>query len=188
MAVREILTWESPRLRMKSIKVKRMDRTTQALIDDMLDTMRAAEGIGLAAPQIGVLLRVIVAEYPDEENEEWHQQVLVNPEVVSKEGEWTPEEGCLSIPGYVATVPRAERVTIKGRDRTGKQVRVKADGMLAHILQHEIDHLDGVLYIDYLKSLDELRKVEPAERRRRRGAAEQQEEDRETEVTFGMVE
>ena len=89
------------------------------------------------------------------------------------------EEGCLSIPGYVGTVPRAEKVTVKGKTRAGKDVRIKADGILAHILQHEIDHLDGVLYIDYLENLDELRKVEPGTKRRRgrRGAAEEDGDD-----------
>src|SRR5581483_4442308 len=168
VATRPILTLENPRLRMKSVKVKRVDRSIQTLIDDMIETMRAAEGVGLAAPQVGVLLRVIVCEYADEETEELHQTVLINPEILAKEGEWMAEEGCLSIPGYVGTVPRAVRVSVKGKDRTGKDVRIKTDGPLAHILQHEIDHLDGILFIDYLKSLDELREVEPGSRRRRR--------------------
>ncbi len=168
MATRPILTLENPRLRMKSVKVKRVDRSIQTLIDDMIETMRAAEGVGLAAPQVGVLLRVIVCEYADEETEELHQTVLINPEILAKEGEWMAEEGCLSIPGYVGTVPRAVRVSVKGKDRTGKDVRIKTDGPLAHILQHEIDHLDGILFIDYLKSLAELREVEPGSRRRRR--------------------
>lgn len=175
MAVRPILKYENPRLRMKSVRVKRINPSVQSLIDDMIETMRSAEGIGLAAPQVGVLLRVIVAEYyEEEESEEPSQTVLINPEIVAKEGEWMAEEGCLSIPGYVGTVPRAERVTVKGRTRAGKDVRLKTNGILAHVLQHEIDHLDGVLYIDYLPSLDDLRKVEPGTRKRRgrRGADE----------------
>jgi len=171
VTVRRILTRENPRLRMKSAKVKRVDRPMQTLIDDMIETMRAAEGVGLAAPQIGVLLRVIVCEYVDDETEELHQTVLINPEVLAKEGEWMAEEGCLSIPGYVGTVPRAVRVTVKGKDRKGKDVRIKTDGQLAHILQHEIDHLDGILFTDYLKSLDELREVESPRKRRRRASA-----------------
>ncbi len=179
MATRPILRHTNQRLRMKSIKVKRIDRPIQTLIDDMIDTMRDNEGIGLAAPQIGVLLRVIVCEYADEETDELHQTVLINPEILNKEGEWMAEEGCLSIPGYVATVPRAVKVTVKGKDRTGKDVKIKTDGPLAHILQHEIDHLDGVLYIDYLDSLDEMREVEPSRKRRRRGrrAPDQDAED-----------
>lgn len=167
VAVREILTSENPRLRMKSVKVKKIDQSIQTLIDDMIDTMRAARGVGLAAPQIGVLLRVIVAEYTDEETGELRQTVLINPEITSREGQWMAEEGCLSVPGYVGTVPRAVRVTVKGKDRYGRDVKIKADGMLAHILQHEIDHLDGILYIDYLESLDQLQPVEPDTRRRR---------------------
>jgi peptide deformylase len=153
---------------MKSVKVKRVDRSIQKLIDDMIETMRDAEGIGLAAPQIGVLLRVVVCEYADDETEELHQTVLINPEIINKEGEWMAEEGCLSIPGYVGTVPRAVKVTVKGKDRNGKDVKIKTDGALAHIVQHETDHLDGVLYIDYLDSMDELREVEPNRKRRRR--------------------
>jgi peptide deformylase len=156
---------------MKSIKVKRVDQSIRTLIDDMIETMRSAEGVGLAAPQIGVLLRVIVTEWTEDESEELHQQVLINPEILSKDGEWMAEEGCLSIPGYVGTVPRAERVVVKGKDRSGKDVRLKTDGRLAHILQHEIDHLDGVLFIDYLESMDQLEKVEPGTRGRRRRRA-----------------
>jgi peptide deformylase len=163
---------------MKSVRVKRVDSSIQTLIDDMIETMRSAEGIGLAAPQVGVLLRVIVAEYQEEEDEEAKQTVLVNPEIIEKRGEWMAEEGCLSVPGFVGTVARAESVTVKGKDRNGKDVRIKTDGILAHILQHEIDHLDGVLYIDYLDSLDELRKVEPGrKRRRRRGDGSDEESD-----------
>jgi peptide deformylase len=176
VAVRPILDYKNPRLRMKSVRVKRMDSSIRALIDDMIETMRSAEGIGLAAPQVGVLLRVIVAEYQEEEDEEPNQTVLINPEITAKEGEWMAEEGCLSIPGFVGTVPRAEKVTVKGKTRAGKDVRIKADGILAHILQHEIDHLDGVLYIDYLENLDELRKVEPGTKRRR-GRRSADEED-----------
>jgi peptide deformylase len=166
VAVRSIITFENPRLRKKSIKIKRVDAEIQTLIDDMIDTMRAAEGIGLAAPQVGVLLRLIVAEYVDDD-EEVQQTVLINPEITAREGEWMAEEGCLSIPGYLGTVPRAEAVTVKGKNRAGKDVRIKADGTLAHILQHEIDHLDGVLYIDYLSNPEDLRRSEPTRRRRR---------------------
>ncbi len=186
MALRPIITWENPRLRMKSIRVKRIDASIQSLIDDMIETMRGASGIGLAAPQVGALLRVIVAEYLDEEADELRQTILINPEIQAKDGEWLAEEGCLSIPGYVADVPRAERVTVRGKDRSGKLVRLKTDGTLAHILQHEIDHLDGVLYIDYLNSLDEMRKVEPGEgRRRRRKTAAGEEPDAASEPSAG---
>jgi peptide deformylase len=170
VAIRKIVMHTNPRLRRKSIKVKQFDQPLQRLIDDMIDTMRDAEGVGLAAPQVGVLLRVIVCEYADED-EELHQTIMVNPEFLEKEGEWMAEEGCLSIPGYVGTVPRAVWVSVKGKDRYGKDVRIKTDGPLAHILQHEIDHLDGVLYVDYLESMDELREVDPERKRRRRPRA-----------------
>jgi peptide deformylase len=168
LAVRPVLTYEDPRLRKKSIRVKRVDASIQTLIDDMLETMRESDGQGLAAPQIGVLLRVIVAEYVDEETEELHQLILLNPEITAKEGSWMADEGCLSVPGYWGTVPRAERVTVKAKDRHGKDLRLKLDGRMAHIVQHETDHLEGVLYFDYLKSMDELQKVESGARRRRR--------------------
>jgi peptide deformylase len=168
LATRPIITWENPRLRMHSVKVKRIDANIRTLIDDMIDTMRANNGIGLAAPQVGVLLRVVVCEYTDEETEEVHQTILVNPEITAKEGEYDAEEGCLSIPGYYGVVPRAVSVSVKGKDRQGKDVKIKTDGTLAHILQHEIDHLDGILYIDYLESLDQLQKVDPDRPRRRR--------------------
>lgn len=172
MPVRQIITYENPRLRKKSIKIKRIDADLQTLIDDMLDTMRAAEGIGLAAPQVGVLLRVIVMEYTEGDSDEINQVVLINPEISERQGEWLAEEGCLSIPGYTGTVPRAERVTVRGKDRHGKDVKLKAEGLFAHIVQHETDHLDGVLYIDYITDPDELKVVEPgSKKRRRRGAA-----------------
>jgi peptide deformylase len=188
VAVREVLTSENPRLRMRSVKVKHVDRSIQTLIDDMLETMRAEQGIGLAAPQIGVLLRVIVIEYTEEESEEVHQTVLVNPEITTRDGEWMAEEGCLSVPGYVGTVPRAVKVTVKGKDRNGRDVKIKADGLLAHVLQHEIDHLDGILYIDYLDSLDELQKVEPSSRRRRGRRSQETEEADEPEPVGSAAE
>ncbi len=135
----------------------------------MIETMRSANGVGLAAPQIGILLRVIVCEYIDDDTEEVCQTVLVNPEITAREGEWMAEEGCLSIPGFVGTVPRAEKIAVRGQDRNGKRVRIKTEGYLAHILQHEIDHLEGVLYVDYLEhGFDDLRPAEPKEGRRRR--------------------
>jgi peptide deformylase len=161
---------------MRSVKVKHIDRSIQTLIDDMLDTMRAEQGVGLAAPQIGVLLRVVVVEYTEEESDEVHQTILINPEILSRDGEWMAEEGCLSVPGYVGTVPRAVKITVKGKDRNGRDVKIKTAGPLAHILQHEIDHLDGILYIDYLDSLDRLQKVEPGSRRRRGRRAQTEDE------------
>lgn len=158
MAVRKILTMEQPVLRAKAKKVSRFDNYLQKLVDDMWETMREAPGVGLAAPQIGESIRVLVAEF--EEN----QVALVNPEIIKRsEEEELGTEGCLSIPGYVGEdVPRAAAVTIKGRDPKGKEIRVKAEGWWARVLQHEIDHLDGVLYIDRIPA-EKVRRVEPDE-------------------------
>jgi peptide deformylase len=153
--VRDIVVVDDPRLRTKCPKVPRIDDSTRRLIDDMVDTMRDAPGIGLAAPQVGVLLRVIVCEVED------HLHALVNPEIVRAEGEQVGDEGCLSIPGYIGEVKRFERVVVKAKNRAGKDVRVRADGLLARCLQHEIDHIDGILFTDRLTSSDSLRKVAP---------------------------
>jgi peptide deformylase len=158
MAIREILTSEHPALRQKAKKVKKFDASTQKLIDDMLETMRDANGLGLAAPQIGVGLRVIVIEVPKDKEEPnaGEQVILVNPELVKAEGEQFGEEGCLSIPGYVGLVRRAMKVTVKGLNRKGKEVRVKGEKLLARALLHEMDHLDGVLFTDRLEKPEDL--------------------------------
>jgi peptide deformylase len=117
--------------------------------------MRDAGGVGLAAPQVGVSLRIVVIELPDEE-----PFALVNPQVVRREGEQVVEEGCLSVPGCWGEVKRSAKVTAKGLDRSGSDIRVKGEELLAQALEHEIDHLKGVLFIDYLESVDELRKAE----------------------------
>lgn len=118
--------------------------------------MRAAGGVGLAAPQVGVLLRVIVIELSQGEIIE-----LINPEIVKATGEREVEEGCLCLPGYVGRIKRSEVVKAKGVDRDSKPVRIKADELLAEALEHEIDHLNGILFVDHLESLDDLHKVEP---------------------------
>jgi peptide deformylase len=155
--VRDIVVVEDRRLRTKCPKVPKVDDSTRKLIDDMVDTMRDAPGIGLAAPQVGVLLRVIVAEVDDQ------LHALVNPEIIRAEGEQVADEGCLSIPGYVGEVKRFERVVVKAKNRSGKDVRVRGEGLLARCLQHEIDHIDGILFTDRLTSPDSLRKVAPDE-------------------------
>ncbi len=151
----------------KAKKVKDFGPSLKALVDDMVETMRAAPGIGLAAPQIGVPLRVIVVELPQVEGEEDPQRgklfVICNPEVVKSWGEEEGDEGCLSLPGYVGEVKRASRVTVKGQDLKGKKIRVKAQGLLARALQHEIDHLHGMLFTTRLESIDKLRRLEKAE-------------------------
>jgi peptide deformylase len=148
-----------PVLRRKTHNVKKMDAPLQRLIDDMIDTLHAAHGVGLAAPQIGRSERVAVIQVPEEE-----VIVLVNPQFVKRLGKRRVEEGCLSVPGYVAEITRSESVTVKALDREGHPFRVKAKAdLLAQALEHELDHLNGVLYIDYLESADELIPLESRE-------------------------
>ena len=155
MALIPIRTMPDPVLRQKSRRVKNIDGSIHRLVDDMLKTMHAASGVGLAAPQIGIAMRVVVIQLPEQE-----EIVLINPQIVRRIGEIVEVEGCLSIPGYVADVWRAAKVTVKALDRDGKETRLKGEDLLARVLQHEIDHINGVLYIDHLDSLDELRPVE----------------------------
>jgi peptide deformylase len=154
MAILKIITAENPVLRQKAKKIHHFDSSLQKLADDMFETMHAARGVGLAAPQIAKSIRIFVAEY--EEN----KVAMVNPEIVKKEGELLGTEGCLSIPGYVGeNIRRAEKVVVKGLDVHGKPMKVKAEGWFARVLQHEIDHLDGILFLDRLDSPDDLREV-----------------------------
>jgi peptide deformylase len=156
MSVLPIRTLPDPVLRQKSKRVKTIDGSIQKLIENMLETVRAAPGrAGLAAPQVGTSLRVIVIDIPGAEN-----VVLINPEIVKCSGERLVTEGCLSVPGYYGEIKRAESVTAKGRDASGKEIRIKAEELLAQALEHEIDHLNGILYIDHLESQDKLYKVE----------------------------
>lgn len=151
MALREIVTVPTPVLRRKAIKVSDFGQDLQKLIDDMVETMREAPGVGLAAPQVDVLQRVIVVEFGDEEDEEAPPKLyaLVNPEIVrAAEEKVLGTEGCLSIPNFIGDVERNQAITIKAQDRRGRPVRVKAEGWLARIFQHEIDHLNGVLFTD----------------------------------------
>lgn len=156
MALRRILTMDYPVLRAKAKKVSRFDPWLERLVQDMWETMHDAPGVGLAAPQIGESVRVLVAEFSEESSNEHHKVALVNPEIIkASDEEELGTEGCLSIPGYVGdNVPRALAVTVKARDPKGKEVRVKAEGWWARILQHEIDHLNGVLYVDLIDPKD----------------------------------
>jgi len=158
MAIISIRVLPDPILRQKSKRVRVIDGSIQRLIGDMIETMHSTGGVGLAAPQVGTPLRVIVIGIPGEED-----IALINPEVVRRKGERVVGEGCLSVPGYFGEIKRAESVTVKGRDPSGKEIRIKADVLLAQALEHEIDHLNGVLYIDHLDSLDKLRKIEVEE-------------------------
>ncbi len=151
MAVREIITVPHPTLKKQARKVTDFGPALQTLIDDMVETMRTAPGVGLAAPQVDVLQRVIVVEFGDEEDETAEPSLftVVNPEIVRPSRETVMGiEGCLSIPTLVGDVERSESVTVKGFSRRGQPMKIKAKGWLARIFQHEVDHLNGVLFTD----------------------------------------
>jgi peptide deformylase len=157
MTIREIITPENPILRKKAHKVTNFkDPKLQKLIDDMVETMLDAPGVGLAAPQVAVSQRVITVKLPDDDvsREEYGEDagvlyVVINPEIARASEEMVEGmEACLSIPGYYGLVDRHESITVKGTDRNGKSLRIKAEGWLARVFQHEIDHLDGILFID----------------------------------------
>lgn len=154
MAVLPIRSLPDPVLRQKSKRVRNVDSSLRSLAENMLETMRHVSGVGLAAPQVGVPLRLIVVEVPEEE-----PVVLVNPQIVRKKGEEGMLEGCLSIPGYRGEVKRATSVTVKGLSLEGREVRLKGEGLLAQAFQHEVDHLNGVLYIDLLEDMDKLERL-----------------------------
>jgi len=156
MAVIKIQTLPATVLRRKAKRIANIDGSIQRLIDDMIDTMRNASGVGLAAPQIGVSLRIAVIELPGEGEE---VITLINPEVIKRQGERVLEEGCLSVPGYRGEIKRSVTIKVKARDRQGREFRLKGEGLLAQALQHEIDHLNGVLYIDHIESPDKLQKL-----------------------------
>ena len=156
MAVLQIRTLPDPVLRQKAKRVTKIDDSIQKLIDDMIDTLHSDPNrAGLAAPQVGVLLRIAVIEVPEQE-----LITMINPEIVKKEGERIVQEGCLSIPGYFGEIKRAVTVKVKARDRYGKEFRLKAQGLLAQALEQEIEHLDGILYIDHLESPEKLFETE----------------------------
>ncbi len=174
MALREIRKYPDPVLRKKTVCIEHIDDSLNGLIEDMVETMRAAPGVGLAANQVGepVQLAVIDLGVQDEdESENPHDLlVIINPEVLSLEGSIVEDEGCLSIPEYSEKVKRAAKIRVRAQDRTGKPFEIEAEGLLAKALQHEIDHLNGLLYIDRLSPL----KKNIFKRRHRRAQAEQE--------------
>jgi len=155
MAVRPIRSLTDSVLRRKAKRVSIIDGSIQKLIDDMVETMQQANGVGLAAPQVGVSLRVVVLQMPDDE-----PMAIINPKIVKRSGEQELTEGCLSIPGYSGEVKRSVSVTVKGQDRHGKAIRLKATGLLAQALEHELNHLNGILYVDHVESQEKLHKAE----------------------------
>ena len=148
---REILVYPDPFLARKAVAVAAVDDRIRALVSDMFETMYAAEGVGLAAPQVGVGKRVVVLDVSPVD-ETISPLAVVNPEIVSRNGSATGVEGCLSVPGVQGEVCRAESVEVRGMDEQGKPLRIRAAGIFSRALQHEIDHLDGVLFIDRLSS------------------------------------
>jgi peptide deformylase len=157
MAIMTVVKMDNPVLHRKAKKVRKIDGSIQKLIDDMIDTMHDIEGVGLAAPQVGVPLQVVVIQMPDEED----VITLINPEIVktSEESE-DMTEGCLSLPGYKGDVKRFTSITVKARDREGKLIRIKGEGLMAQALQHEVDHVNGIVFVDHLESMDKLEKTE----------------------------
>ncbi len=159
MAVLPIVQVPEPVLRQKTKKIRKIDASIQKLIDDMIETMHDAPGVGLAANQVGVSLRVCVIHIPGDD-----VVTLINPEIVRRSGTRQCEsEGCLSLPGYRGTVPRSEKVVVKGLNRDGRPVRYHASDLFAEAIEHEVDHLDGILYFDYLESIDQLQRLEPGD-------------------------
>ncbi len=152
-----ILHFPDPRLRKSALPVETVDDSVRTLVDDMLETMYAAPGIGLAATQVNVQRRIIVIDVSDAKNQ---PLVLINPTLLEREGEDDMEEGCLSVPGFYETVRRAQRVRVSALDRRGDAFEIDASGLLAVCIQHELDHLDGRLFVDYLSTLkrDRIRK------------------------------
>ncbi len=169
MAQRDILLAGDAVLRHKAKKVTHFGPSLETLVAEMLDSMHAVNGLGLAAPQIGVPLRVIVIEMPEEKDEAGKTiqpsqlYVYCNPEIIKAQGEEEVEEACLSVPGYLGLVQRATSVTVKGQDIKGHRIRTKAEGLLARAFQHEIDHLNGTLYIDRVESPEKLYRLEDEE-------------------------
>jgi peptide deformylase len=159
VAVLPIRTLPDPVLRRKTKRITTIDKSVKKLIADMRETLHADAGrVGLAAPQVGVSLRVTVICLPGEGEKDL---IMINPEIVRRKGQRLVSEGCLSIPGYVGELVRAESVTAKVLNLAGKPLRIKAEGLLSQALEHEVDHLNGVLYIDRMENMDKLRKIEP---------------------------
>jgi peptide deformylase len=164
MALLQILEFPDPRLRNRAQPVAQVDAALRTLIDDMFETMYAAPGIGLAATQVNVAKRVLVLDLSERRNE---PLALINPEILQRAGVEETEEGCLSVPGYFDKVTRAEQIRVRALDRDGKQIEFDADGLLAVCIQHEIDHLDGKLFVDYLSELKRTRIRKKLEKERK---------------------
>ena len=164
MTVRTILHYPDPRLRRKANPVPEVTEATRRLVDDMAETMYQAPGIGLAAIQVNEAWRIVVIDISETRDQ---LRVFINPEILSREGEQEREEGCLSVPGIYEPVIRANRIRIRALDRDGKPIEFDAEGMLATCIQHEIDHLDGKVFVDYLSRLKQIRIRKKLEKQQR---------------------
>ena len=168
MAILDILRFPDPRLRNIAKPVEAVDQGVRKLVDDMFETMYAAPGIGLAATQVDVARRIVVIDVSDDKSQ---PLCLINPEILERVGEEEMDEGCLSVPGVFETVTRAERVCVRALDRQGESFELEVDGLLAVCIQHEIDHLDGKLFVDYLSNLKRQRIRKRLEKESRHGTA-----------------
>jgi peptide deformylase len=180
MAMLTILEFPDPRLRTRAQPVERVDEALQRLLDDMFETMYAAPGIGLAATQVDVHRRFMVIDTSEEKDS---PLVFINPEILEKQGSQTYQEGCLSVPGIYADVDRADRIRVRALDRNGEAFEMWADGLLAVCIQHEMDHLDGKVFVDYLSPFkrEQVRKrLAKAAKEKAAAAADAQEQRRHT--------
>lgn len=159
-----ILEYPDPRLRTRAVPVDAVDAPLRELIDDMFETMYAANGIGLAATQVNVHRRVLVADVSEGRDQ---RRVFINPEILAREGKAVTQEGCLSVPGYFDDVERSERIRVRALDTEGKSFEEELDGLLAICVQHEVDHLDGKLFVDYLSEMKRQRVRKKIEKERR---------------------
>jgi len=190
MVSREIIYANDSRLREKAKRVKQFGPPLKALADDMLETMHESHGIGLAAPQIGLLHRVFVAELPEDEEDPQSGKsfVLVNPEVVkTSRNEVEGEEGCLSIPTWIGLVWRPEWAVVKAQDVNGKPMRIKAKGLLARVFLHEMDHLDGVLFVDRVEDPEKLWQLKPEDLQEETERQTEQEAEAQANAVAEMV-
>ncbi|WP_371195357.1 peptide deformylase [Glaciecola sp. SC05] len=169
MAVLEVLTFPDERLRTVAKPVKEVNNDIKTLVADMFETMRDEKGIGLAATQVNVHKRVVVMDVSEDQNE---PLVFINPEITHKDGTTVSEEGCLSVPNNYAKIDRAEHIVVKALDKTGKPFELEADGLLAICIQHELDHLEGKLFVDYLSAMKRERIRKKLEKEARLAARE----------------
>lgn len=165
MTVRKVIYLPDPRLRAPTEKIEAFDEDLQTLVDDMIETMYAANGVGLAATQIGISKKIAVLDASRERNQ---PMVIINPEVTPLEGSELMDEGCLSVPGAYDRAPRATKVKLRAQDRYGEVYEIEADGLLAHVIQHEVDHLNSKLFVDYLSPLKKHMAMKKLEKHKRR--------------------